>query len=115
MNGSSKIGISKAGPRTVLIPKEALTQERCEDLEATFRACLQQQDVEIVLDLTQVPFVDSAALETFLRMHDELQLRGSKLKLVGANSVCLDILVATRLIRVFSVYESLAKAIRSGP
>ena len=115
MSGSSKITLSKAGPRTVLIAKEALTQENCEDLEATFRACLVQQEVEIVLDLTQVPFVDSVALEAFLRMHDELKLRGRKLKLVGVNPLCTDILVATRLNRVFSIYDSLSKAIRSGP
>lgn len=114
MSGSSKISISKVGPRTVLSPKEPLTQQNCADLEASFRSCLTHPKVEILLDLESVPLLDSAALELLLSMHEEMLTRAGVLKIVNLNPLCREILIATRLFNVFSVFENVSEAIRSG-
>jgi anti-anti-sigma factor len=115
MSGNAKIDISKVGPRTVLMPREALTCQNCEDLETAFSSCLTHQRIEIALDLNETPYLDSEALELLVRMHEELRKRGSSLKIVRANELCRDILIATRLMSVLSVYENLSEAIKSGP
>lgn len=111
---NSKVDVTKVGPRTVLVPREALTYQNSTDLEAAFDSCLTHQMAEIILDLNEVPLVDSEALELLLRMHEELQSRGSVLKMVRLNAIVKDALVATRLITVFSVYSNISEAIRSG-
>jgi anti-anti-sigma factor len=114
MNGSSKISITKVGPRTVLAPKEPLSHQSCEALEAAFRSCLTHPKVEILLDLDSVPLLDSEALELLLRMHEEMITRGSEIKIVNVNPLCRDIFIATRLLNVFSVFENVSEAIRNG-
>ncbi len=111
---SSKIDVSKVGPRTVLIPREALTHQNCADLEAAFESCFTHQMAEVILDLNEVSLVDSAALELLLRMHEELKTRGSVLKMIRLNAIVKDALIATRLITVFSLYQNISEAIRSG-
>lgn len=115
MSGSSKVSISKLGPRTILAPKEPLTHQNCKDLETAFRSCLTHPKVEILLDLDSVPLLDSEALELLLGMHEEMITRGGGLKIVNVNALCRDILIVTRLLNVFSVFENVSEAIRSGP
>jgi anti-anti-sigma factor len=112
MTPSSAISIAKVGTRTVLAPKKSLTFETCEELEATFEECLNDQRTDIVLDCKDVTFMDSEALELLVRMHEELRNRGSELKIITLNDVCRDIFVATRLIHLH-VYEDIHEAIRS--
>ena len=109
---SSKINTAKISTRTVLVPKESLTYQNCEELEAMFEECLNQHKTEIILDLKAVSFLDSKALELLIRMHDELRNRGGALKIIGMDSICRDILTATRLIYVFQVYNDIHKAVR---
>ena len=112
MTPSSAISIAKVGTRTVLAPKESLTYEICEELEATFEECLNDQRTDIVLDCKDVTCMDSEALELLVRMHEELRNHGSALKIITLNDVCRDIFVATRLIHLH-VYEDIHEAIRS--
>ena len=114
MSEPSKIGISKVGPRMVLVPSEALTHQNCAELETAFDSCLSHQKVEIILDLNEVSLMDSDALDLLVNMHEELKNRGSTLKIIRLNAICKDILMVTRLSTVFSVYQNISEAIRSG-
>ncbi len=114
MSESSKIGVSKVGPRMVLVPREALTHQNCTDLETAFNSCLSHQKVEIILDLNEVPLLDSDARELLVSMREELKSRGGTLKMIRLNDICKDILIVTRLSTVFSIYQNISEAIRSG-
>ena len=109
----SKIGLVRVGTHTVLAPKGSLTVENFEALESMFDELPKQPKMEIVLDLKDVPFMDSTALELLVRLDDELKEQGSALKLANLNDICRDILYATRLINIFLVYEDIQKAVRS--
>ncbi len=108
----SKIGTARVSSRTIFAPKESLTYENCEELEAMFNDSLDQHKTEIILDFKAVSFLDSEALELLVRIHEELRNRGGVLKIIGIDAVCRDILNATRLINVFQVYEDIHKAIK---
>ncbi|MGD8257703.1 MAG: STAS domain-containing protein [Desulfobacterales bacterium] len=106
----SKIGTARVSSRAILAPKESLTYQNCEELEAMIRDCLDQKKTEIIVDFKKVSFMDSEALELLLRIHNELKDCGGSLKLLGLDAVCLDILKVTRLSHVFRIYEDIHKA-----
>jgi anti-anti-sigma factor len=103
----------KIGGRLVVTPKEPLTHQNCEQLGGVFEKCMNQGQSEIILDCKAVSYLDSAGLEFLCRMHDALKARGGALKIIETGEVCRDILVATRLINVFFVYENINQAMRS--
>ena len=109
---SSKLGAEKISGRKVLNISKSLTYQNREEVEATFKNYLDQQKTEIIIDFTQIAYLDSEGLELLLQMHNDLRLRGGALKLVHLNELCLDILKATQLINVFRIYEDMNKAIK---
>ena len=68
---------------------------------------------EIILDCQALSYLDSEGLELLVRMHEDLQRRGGGLTIVSLNDVCLDILLATRLINILQVRADIHEAIRS--
>lgn len=112
---SAKISVSWAGARTIISPKESLNYQNCQELEKTLKGCGNQSRSEIILDFKAVKFMDSEVLELLVRMHDELKMRGGVQKIIGLNTVCRDILDATRLINFLHVFNDINEAIRSMP
>ena len=60
-----------------------------------------------------MPYIDSEGLETLLDILAEVRKKGGSIKLADPNSVCSDILSATRLDTIFEIYSSADKAGRS--
>lgn len=110
----AKISSMKAGGRTVLSPGNSITHENCQEIKERIDAQIKEQKTEIILDCKAVAFLDSAALELLLQTHEELSKQGGALKIAGLNPVCRDILVATRLVNTFDVYEDIHKAVTGG-
>ena len=110
-----KIGIKKVGASSVLTPDESLTYQNCKELEGLIQGLIDQNQTRIILDCKTVPFMDSKALELLIQLHNTLKQRDGALKITGMSAVCRDILMATRLINVFFVYEDIAEALRSYP
>jgi anti-anti-sigma factor len=100
------------GGRKILNPKTSITFKNREEIEAMIQDSIEGNKAEIILDCKSVPFMDSEALELIFRIHEELKARGGILKLVGLNAVCRDILLATRLINEFHVYNDIHEAIK---
>jgi anti-anti-sigma factor len=111
---TSKMGMAKGRARSILAPKTSITYETREDLETTFKECLEQRKTEVILDCKAVSFLDSEGLELLVQMHEELKERGGALKIIGVNPVCRDILMATRLIGNLHVHEDIHEALRGG-
>ena len=110
---SARTGAGRIGGRKVLNPKSSLTYQNIEEIEAMILESIEGNKSEIILDCKSVLFMDSEALELINRTHEELKARGGILKLVGLNAVCRDILLATRLINEFNVYNDIHEAIKS--
>ena len=111
----STIKITQVGSRTVIDPKGPLTLQNCDELESIFNECISQKKTEIILDCNAVSFIDSEALELLVRMNDTLKNQGCMLKIISIVEVFQDILLATRLIKVFHFYKNINDAIRNVP
>ena len=67
----------------------------------------------IVLDMTNVGFIDSQGLEYLLLLRDECHESNCQLKLAGLDENCEKILEITRLQLQLDTYEELAEAVKS--
>lgn len=68
---------------------------------------------KIVLNMTNVTYIDSAGLGMLVAAHVSAQRQGAALHLSNLGNKFHDVLQLTRLLTVFSVYDTEADAIRS--
>ncbi len=67
----------------------------------------------IVLDMTNVGFIDSQCLEQLIWLRDHCFENSCQLKLAGLDEHCEKILEVTRLSKQLDSYEELAEAVKS--
>jgi anti-anti-sigma factor len=67
----------------------------------------------IVLDLSEVGFIDSACLEQLLWFRDYCQENRCQMKLAALDETCTKILEITRLLPQFDTYAELPQAVKS--
>ena len=68
---------------------------------------------KIVLNLAEVPYIDSAGLGEIVRTYTTVSRQGGKLKLLNLTKRIQDLLAITKLLTVFETYENEAEAIKS--
>ncbi|MGO9641122.1 MAG: STAS domain-containing protein [Candidatus Acidiferrales bacterium] len=67
----------------------------------------------IVLNMSNVTYIDSAGLGTLVASHHSARTQGASLKLSNLGQKFQEILQVTKLLTVFEVYDSEAAAVRS--
>lgn len=82
-------------------------------LKDKIHSLLQQERRKLVLDLSGVPYVDSAGLGRLVQLHVTAARAGGALKLVGATARLNDLLVVTRLVTVFDTHDTTSAALES--
>ena len=95
----------------VLTIREAVTAAECDEFRGAFREALGTGRT-IILDLAEVPFLDSAALEMLLDLFGEQAERGGRVKLAALSPNCQEILRITDLRGRLDVYDSVEDAAR---
>jgi anti-sigma B factor antagonist len=70
---------------------------------------------KIVLNLADVPYVDSAGLGEIVRTYTTVSRQGGSLKLLNLTKRISDLLAITKLLTVFETFESENDAIKSFP
>ena len=68
---------------------------------------------KILLNLAEVPYVDSAGLGEIVRTYTTVSRKGGKLKLLNLTKKIQDLLSITKLLTVFETYEDESEAINS--
>jgi anti-sigma B factor antagonist len=68
---------------------------------------------KLVLNLAEVPYVDSAGLGEIVRCYTTVSKKDGKLKLLNLTKKIQDLLAITKLLTVFETYESEDEAVRS--
>jgi anti-sigma B factor antagonist len=68
---------------------------------------------KIVLNLGEVPYVDSAGLGEIVRCYTTVSRKSGRLKLLHLTKKIKDLLSITKLLTVFETYDSEEEAIRS--
>ena len=75
--------------------------------------CTAEGITRIVIDMKQVPFIDSAGLESLQSLVPEFARKGADFRITGLNDVCRDIFVATRMMSFLHITEDTDSAVRS--
>ena len=68
---------------------------------------------KILLNLAEVPYVDSAGLGEVVRCYTTVSRKGGKLKLLNLTKKIQDLLAITKLLTVFETYDNEEEAIKS--
>jgi anti-sigma B factor antagonist len=69
----------------------------------------------LVVDLESVNYLDSAGLGALVHAFTSARRRGARMVLVHVNGKNKELLVITKLVTVFDVYETIVEAERSFP
>ena len=68
---------------------------------------------KLLLNLGDVPYVDSAGLGEIVRCYTTVSRKGGKLKLINLTKKIQDLLAITKLLTVFETYDSEEEAVKS--
>lgn len=89
--------------------------EESTQLREKVKGLLSQGKKKIVLNMSNVTFIDSAGLGTLVAAHSSAKTQGAALKLCHLGSKFQEVLQITKLVTVFDVEKTEAEAIRSFP
>jgi len=90
-----------------------LRGNRLQDLSATLHDLLKQGYPRIVLNLSQVPFLDSAGLGELIACLKRARQRGGDVRLLRPTLRVRDLLEMTALTRVFRIFDDEPEALAS--
>jgi len=71
------------------------------------------ENLKVLLDMSQLQFVDSSGLGAILSALRRLSARGGDLKLCGMSKAVRELLEITRMHRIFDIYGNREEAIAS--
>jgi len=104
----------QVGEVIVLDLKGKITlNEGDEVLKDKINSLLMQNKKHILLNLADVPYIDSAGLGEIVRTYTTVSRQGGKLKLVNLTKRITDLLMITKLLTVFETFEVEQDAIKS--
>jgi anti-sigma B factor antagonist len=102
------------GEVTILDLKGKITLgEGDEALKDKINSLVHQNRRRILLNLGDVPYVDSAGLGEIVRTYTTVSRQGGQLKLVNLTKRITDLLSITKLLTVFETFDSEAEALKS--
>ena len=82
-------------------------------LKDKVQSLLQQGHTQVLIDLSGVPYVDSAGLGQLVQAYATTKNRGGVLKLMNVTKRLRDLLVVTKLLTVFEAFDDEASALAS--
>ena len=83
------------------------------EIKKAIDSLLERGSKEVVLNLSKVPYVDSAGLGEIIRCFTTLRRRGGNFKLLSPNRRVTDLLTITKLLDVFDTYDNESAAVAS--
>ena len=111
---SLSIGQRQARDITVLDLEGDITiGEGASEVHSAIKRLMEQGKFKILLNLAAVDYLDSAGLGKLIAGYTSLRKEGGELKLLNLTTNVQDVLVITKLVTVFEVFEDEAAAINS--
>jgi anti-sigma B factor antagonist len=84
-------------------------------LKDKIHSLVNQGRKQLILNLGDVPYVDSAGIGEIVRTHTTVSRGGGSLKLLNVTKRIHDLLVITKLLTVFDTFDSEREALASFP
>jgi anti-sigma B factor antagonist len=82
-------------------------------LKDKVNSLVNQGQKKIVLNLAEVPYIDSAGLGEIVRTYTTVSRQGGSLKLLNLTKRITDLLSITKLLTVFETFDSERDAVKS--
>jgi len=82
-------------------------------LKDKINSLIQQGEQKLLLNLGDVPYIDSAGLGEIVRTYTTVSRQGGKLKLLNLTKRIEDLLSITKLLTVFETFDSEQEAVAS--
>jgi anti-sigma B factor antagonist len=82
-------------------------------LKDKVNSLVNQGHKKVVLNLAEVPYIDSAGLGEVVRTYTTVSRQGGSLKLLNLTKRITDLLSITKLLTVFETFDSENEAVRS--
>ena len=101
----------RIGGVVVLVPTGPLDLSSCDPLARTLADLVARGEVRLVVDLTEVPLLDSAGLGTLVQGMKQARAAGGDLRLCGVQPEIRSVLVLTGLTKRLLVYADRAEAV----
>ncbi|MGH9751490.1 MAG: STAS domain-containing protein [Blastocatellia bacterium] len=104
----------KSGDVTVLdVEGKILLGEGDVQLKRKIDELIERNETKLLLNLADVPYMDSGGLGEIVRSYTTVKRAGGDLKLLNVTKRISDLLMITKLITVFEVFEDEAAAVKS--
>jgi anti-sigma B factor antagonist len=84
-----------------------------EALKDKINSLIMQGHKNMLLNLADVPYIDSAGLGEIVRTYTTVSRQGGKLKLVNLTKRITDLLSITKLLTVFETFDTEQEALKS--
>jgi anti-anti-sigma factor len=102
------------GDVTILDIDGRMTLEDGVDIfRAVVRQLLALSRIHLILNLHDVPYIDSTALGEIIRVHTSVMRRGGGLRLLHVTPPVKQLLVVTKLLPAFHLRDDEAEAVKS--
>lgn len=103
----------RQGAVQVIAGDVALSGEYIAQARQVCEQCFGKGQPRLVIDLDEVPLMDSAGLELLLDLRERCMRCGGIVHLSGPNSLCRDILQASGLANEFAIFDHCSAAVGS--
>ena len=104
----------QVGDVTILDLKGKITLDLGSDeFEATTRGLADGGQKQFIVNFADCPYIDSAALAALVRNFTYVSRRGGKLKLMNLPKRIVDLLMITKLLTTFEIFEDEQTALAS--
>ena len=104
----------KSGDVTILdVEGKILLGEGDVQLKRKIDELIERNETKLLLNLANVPYMDSGGLGEIVRSYTTVKRAGGDLKLLNATKRISDLLTITKLITVFEIFEEEAAAVKS--
>lgn len=108
-----RVAINREGAVTILRPTGPVIAGELEEMDQQLLQLFNRWTKRLVVNMSEVAFMDSAGLELLVRHHRQYNSHGLILKLCSLSETAQKTLFLTRLLRRFDTYPDTTTAIRS--
>ncbi len=108
-----QIDVNKEKAIVLVVVKGDLDASSAPDLRAKFEELVGQGENQYIIDLSDVPFMDSSGIAALVNLFKRVRIGAGDVKLCGLQEEVAKVFELTRLNRVFDIFEARAEAVAS--
>lgn len=101
----------KSESPNVYAPEGAIDLHVSPELRASLREMIDQKPAHLVIDLSNVPYIDSSGLAVLIGAMQSMEHQGGAFSLAGAQQTVRTILESARLDQYFHLYPTVSEAL----